>query len=135
MQIQLNYLDWKYAKQINPMNTDAEYLYNELNKPGIPAVIMEPLLGDRLSNVPGNIVARLKQRELEMSVASWAFRFAASHFKRASLILLGGVVLAYQFIGTLGEWAMNGGLFPRYSGFSYRSARNAGTDHRRLAYY
>ena len=78
VQIQLNYLDWKYAKQINPLNTDAEYLYNELNQRKIPAIVMEPLLGGRLSNVPTNIVARLKQREPEMSVASWAFRFAGS---------------------------------------------------------
>lgn len=78
VQIQLNYLDWKYAKQINPRNTDAEYLYNELHKRNIPPVIMEPLLGGRLSNVPDNIVARLKQREPEKSVASWAFRFAGS---------------------------------------------------------
>ena len=78
VQIQLNYLDWKYAKQINPRNTDAEYLYGELVKRNIPAVIMEPLLGGRLSNVPAPIAARLKQREPEMSVASWAFRFAGS---------------------------------------------------------
>ena len=78
VQIQLNYLDWKYAKEINPRNTDAEYLYGELAKRNIPAVIMEPLLGGRLSNVPDNIVAHLKQREPELSVASWAFRFAGS---------------------------------------------------------
>lgn len=78
VQIQLNYLDWKYAKQINARNTDAEYLYGELAKRNIPAVIMEPLLGGRLSNVPNRIVARLKQREPEKSVASWAFRFAGS---------------------------------------------------------
>ncbi|MGI6073764.1 MAG: aldo/keto reductase [Fermentimonas sp.] len=78
VQIQLNYLDWKFAKDINPMNTNAEYLYGELEKRGIPAVIMEPLLGGRLSNVPGTIVSRLKQREPENSVASWAFRFAGS---------------------------------------------------------
>lgn len=78
VQIQLNYLDWKYAKQINPRNTDAEYLYNELAKRNIPAVIMEPLLGGRLSNVPDSIVAMLKQREPEASIASWAFRFAGS---------------------------------------------------------
>lgn len=78
VQIQLNYLDWKYAKQINPRNTDAEYLYNELAKRNIPAVIMEPLLGGRLSNVPDSIVAMLKQRKPEASVASWAFRFAGS---------------------------------------------------------
>lgn len=78
VQIQLNYLDWRYAKQINPRNTDAEYLYNELAKRKIPAVIMEPLLGGRLSNVTNEIVAMLKQREPEQSVASWAFRFAGS---------------------------------------------------------
>ncbi len=78
VQIQLNYLDWKYAKQINPRNTDAEYLYAELAKRNIPAVIMEPLLGGRLSNVPENIIARLKEREPEQSIASWAFRFAGS---------------------------------------------------------
>lgn len=78
VQIQLNYLDWKYASQINSFNTNAEYLYGELEKRHIPAVIMEPLLGGRLSNVPDTITARLKQRAPERSVASWAFRFAGS---------------------------------------------------------
>ena len=79
VQIQLNYLDWQYAKEINPRNTDAEYLYGELAKRKIPAIIMEPLLGGRLSNLPNNIMARLKQREPERSVASWAFRYAGSY--------------------------------------------------------
>lgn len=78
VQIQLNYLDWEHAKEINPRNTNAEYLYNELAKRNIPAVIMEPLLGGRLSNVPDHIVARLKQREPDNSVASWAFRYAGT---------------------------------------------------------
>ncbi|MGM9733254.1 MAG: aldo/keto reductase, partial [Prevotella sp.] len=42
VQIQLNYLDWRHAKSTNPANTDAEYLYAELAKRNIPAVIMEP---------------------------------------------------------------------------------------------
>ena len=79
VQIQMNYLDWKYAKDINPRNTNAEYLYGELAKRGIPAIIMEPLLGGRLSKVPDRIVARLKQREPERSVASWAFRFCGTY--------------------------------------------------------
>lgn len=78
VQIQLNYLDWEHAKEINPRNTNAEYLYNELAKRNIPAVIMEPLLGGRLSNVPDHIVSRLKQQEPERSVASWAFRYAGT---------------------------------------------------------
>lgn len=78
VQIQLNYLDWHHASEVNPRNTDAEYLYDELAKRNIPAVIMEPLLGGRLAKVNQGIVTRLKQREPERSVASWAFRFAGS---------------------------------------------------------
>lgn len=79
VQIQLNYLDWEHSKDLNPRNTNADYLYGELAKRNIPAVIMEPLLGGRLANVPDHIVARLKEREPEKSVASWAFRFAGTH--------------------------------------------------------
>lgn len=78
VQIELNYLDWNYANEINPRNTDAVYLYAELVKRDIPAVIMEPLLGGRLANVPDAIAAKMKAREPEMSVASWAFRFAGT---------------------------------------------------------
>lgn len=76
--IELNYLDWNYADEINPRNTDAVYLYNELHRRGIPALIMEPLLGGRLANVPDPIVAKMKARRPEDSVASWAFRFAGT---------------------------------------------------------
>ncbi len=76
VQIQLNYVDWKHAKEVNRRNTDAEYLYAELEKRGIPVVVMEPLLGGRLAKLPTHIVERLKQRRPEDSVASWAFRFA-----------------------------------------------------------
>ena len=76
IQIQMNYSDWRSARG---MNVDAEYLYAELEKRNIPVVIMEPLLGGRLSNVPNHISARLKQQEPERSVASWAFRFVGSY--------------------------------------------------------
>lgn len=79
VQIQMNYLDWTHAKEVNTRNTNAEYLYGELTKRGIPVVVMEPLLGGRLSKVPDHIASRLKQREPERSVASWAFRFVGSH--------------------------------------------------------
>lgn len=75
VQIQMNYVDWRHAKG---NNVNAEYLYGELEKRNIPAVIMEPLLGGRLSNVPQHVMERLKSREPENSVASWAFRFAGS---------------------------------------------------------
>jgi predicted aldo/keto reductase-like oxidoreductase len=78
VQIELNYLDWDYANEINSSNTDARYLYAELQKRGIPAVIMEPLLGGRLVKLPQYLMTELKQKNPERSVASWAFRYAGT---------------------------------------------------------
>ena len=78
VQIELNYLDWDFADEINKSNTDARYLYGELQKRGIPSVIMEPLLGGRLANLPQYIATELKQHAPERSVASWAFRYAGT---------------------------------------------------------
>ena len=76
VQIQLNYIDWTHA---SGRNAKAEYLQQELDKRGIQSVIMEPLLGGRLSKVPQYVADRLKERNPEGSVASWAFRFAGTH--------------------------------------------------------
>ena len=75
VQIQLNYVDWRHA---SGRNAQAEYLQQELDKRGIQSVIMEPLLGGRLSKVPQYVADRLKERNPQGSVASWAFRFAGS---------------------------------------------------------
>lgn len=75
IQIQLNYSDWKYA---TGNNVNADYLYAEISRRNIPMVIMEPLLGGRLSKLPEHIFSRLKARNPESSVASWAFRFAGT---------------------------------------------------------
>ena len=73
--IQLNYMDWRHA---SGNNADAEYLQQELDKRGIQSLVMEPLLGGRLSKVPQHVADRLKERNPEGSVASWAFRFAGT---------------------------------------------------------
>lgn len=73
VQIQLNYADWRHA---GGRNVKAEYLYQELEKRGIPVVIMEPLLGGRLAKLSDHLVGRFKQRRPNESVASWAFRFS-----------------------------------------------------------
>ena len=70
VQIQMNYVDWD--------GSNAKYLYETLAERQIPVIIMEPLLGGRLSKLPDHVVGRLKQRKPESSVASWAFRFAGS---------------------------------------------------------
>ena len=73
--IQLNYVDWKHA---SGFNVNADYLYGELVKKGIRALVMEPLLGGRLTKLSDSLVARLKEGRPEASVASWAFRFSGS---------------------------------------------------------
>lgn len=79
VQIQMNYVDWLHPNEsFGIRNVKAEYLYTELEKRSIPGIIMEPLLGGRLSNVPQQIAIRLKQNRPDNSVASWAFRFAGT---------------------------------------------------------
>ncbi|MBP5719917.1 MAG: aldo/keto reductase [Bacteroidales bacterium] len=85
-QIEMNYVDWRHAD--GRRNTNAEYLYSELDKRGIPIIIMEPLLGGRLANVPMDISRQLKMREPDRSAASWAFRFCGS-YSRVLCILSG----------------------------------------------
>lgn len=88
VQIQLNYVDWKYAKQMNEQNTNAEYLYGELEKRNIPAIIMEPLLGGRLAKLNNHANTLLKQKEPNNSIASWSFRYAGT-FPKVLTVLSG----------------------------------------------
>ena len=87
VQIQMNYVDWNHA---TGRNVNASYLYSELDKRGIPVVIMEPLLGGQLGNLPTPVARRLKEMEPSKSVASWAFRFCGT-FPRVMTILSGMV--------------------------------------------
>ena len=74
-QIQMNYVDWLYAHEIEEENVNANYLYGRLDEQQIPIVIMEPLLGGRLATLNDKIAHQLKQREPDQSLASWAFRY------------------------------------------------------------
>ena len=73
-QIQMNYVDWHYAHEIEPENVNAEHLYNALAERDIPIVIMEPLLGGRLGKLQDHTAAMLKEHDPNRSLASWAFR-------------------------------------------------------------
>lgn len=76
--IELNYLDWNHAEQVNPRNPRASYLYEELHKRGISVLVMEPLLGGRLAKQPEAIVRRMRRHNAELTPADWAFRFAGT---------------------------------------------------------
>ena len=77
VQIEMNYMDWRHADGVR--NVNAEYLYEVLDRLELPIVVMEPLLGGRLANVPQNVTDMLKGRDPDASPASWAFRFVGSY--------------------------------------------------------
>lgn len=68
-QIQLNYVDWEAC--------NAKRLYALLEERGLPAVIMEPVRGGSLANLPAEADTLLKAAS-GASPASWAIRYAAS---------------------------------------------------------
>ena len=74
-QIQLNYQDWTIPIGAS---IDAKYLYDELMKKNVPAVIMEPLLGGRLARVPVQALTMMKEMHPGDTAAKWAFRFAGT---------------------------------------------------------
>lgn len=78
VQIQLNFLDWNHAKVQSAGNTNASYLYAELEKRGIPSIVMEPLLGGRLAKQPAHILREMKQKDIHATPAEWAFRYAGT---------------------------------------------------------
>ncbi len=77
--IQMNYVDWRHAKEVNARNLDAEYLYGELEKRKIPVAIMEPLLGGRLAKYNYAVASILTKLNPDASFANWALRFCGSH--------------------------------------------------------
>ncbi len=77
VQIEMNYMDWQHADGVR--NVNADYLYDSLDKRELPIVVMEPLLGGRLSSVPENVTRHMKEREPDLTIASWAFRFVGTY--------------------------------------------------------
>ena len=87
-QIQMNYVDWRHAKEVNARNLDGKYLYETLAERKIPVVIMEPLLGGTLARYNEALARHLVPLDPEASLAKWALRFCAS-FPNVMTILSG----------------------------------------------
>jgi predicted aldo/keto reductase-like oxidoreductase len=72
VQLQLNYLDWESDTIQSHAN------YEVCVKHHKPVVVMEPVKGGLLANLPPEAEKILKARDPEASAPSWAIRFAAS---------------------------------------------------------
>ena len=72
VQLQLNYMDWEDAI------IQSRLCYEAAMKHGKPVIVMEPLKGGSLNFIPDTAKAILNECRPDMSVASWAIRFAAS---------------------------------------------------------
>ncbi len=72
VQLQINYIDWDNA------SIQSRRCYEIAQKYGKPVIVMEPVKGGSLAMVPPEVEKIFKDAEPQMSVASWAVRYAAS---------------------------------------------------------
>ena len=72
VQLQINYADWNNPSVQSRANYEVCVKHNK------PVIVMEPIKGGTLANPPEEVSNVLKECNPDMSVASWAVRFAAS---------------------------------------------------------
>ena len=72
VQLQINYADWESD------GVQSRKCYEVARKHGKPVIIMEPVKGGMLASLPEGAAAPLLEARPDMSLASWAIRYAAS---------------------------------------------------------
>lgn len=82
---------------------------------GLLTAVASPLVNSALFGMP--LVAALPAILLKSVLLAGIAGFTASYFKRVSIPLFTVVVLSYQAIGTLGEWAVIGNFYSAIQDF------------------
>ena len=72
VQLQINYADWDNEV------IESRKCYEVARKHGKPVIIMEPVKGGALANIPKQVATILEEANPDVSLASWAIRYAAS---------------------------------------------------------
>lgn len=73
VQLQVNYLDWEHE------GIQSRKCYETARRHNKPVIVMEPVKGGSLAQIPEAAEMLFKSHRPEMSVSSWAIRFAGSH--------------------------------------------------------
>ena len=72
VQLQINYADWEDPK------VQSKLCHEVARKHGKPVIIMEPVKGGSLANLPEPVAKVFQEADPDASLSSWAIRFAAS---------------------------------------------------------
>lgn len=72
VQLQINYIDW------DSESVESRKCYEIAVKHNKPVIVMEPVKGGSLANIPEEAERLFREYHPNLSIASWAVRFAAS---------------------------------------------------------